>query len=51
MDHKTKYPDCTPKYKDFDGPRKYEIERKIVEELPQVPDKEKTRLLDGVEID
>jgi len=38
MDHKLKYPNCTPKYKDFDGARKYQVERQIIEELPNVPD-------------
>ena len=51
MDHKLKYPDCTPKYKDFNGARKYQIEWQIVEDLPNVPDREKTWLLDGVEVD
>lgn len=51
MDHKLKYPACAPKYKDFDGARKYQIERTIVEDIPHVPDREKTRLLEGVDMD
>ncbi len=51
MDHKLKYPECAPKYKDFDGARKYEFEKKIIEELPTVPDSEKVKLLDGIDLD
>jgi len=51
MDHKLKYPNCAPKYKDFDGAWKYQIEWTIVEDLPHVPDWEKTKLLEGVDVD
>lgn len=41
MDHKTRYPECTPKYKDFDNSRKYAIEKSIVDSVPTVPDGDK----------
>lgn len=51
MDHKLKYPECAPKYKDFGGGKKYEFEKKIVDDIPHVPDSEKTKMLEGVDID
>ena len=51
LDHKLKYPQCAPKYKDFGTEKKYQVEKAIVEDLPQVPDKVKRELLDGVELD
>ncbi|CAI2361752.1 unnamed protein product [Moneuplotes crassus] len=44
MDHKTRYPECQPKYKDFDYSKKYAVEKSIVDAIPTVPDGEKFKL-------
>jgi len=44
MDHKTRYPNCQPKYKDFDYSRRYAVEKSIVDSIPTVPDSEKLKL-------
>ena len=44
MDHKMRYPECVPKYKDFDYSRKYAVEKQIVDDIPTVPDREKLKL-------
>uniref|UniRef100_A0A7S3K8H0 Uncharacterized protein n=1 Tax=Euplotes crassus TaxID=5936 RepID=A0A7S3K8H0_EUPCR len=44
MDHKMRYPECQPKYKDFDYSKKYAVEKSIVDAIPTVPDGEKFKL-------
>lgn len=44
MDHKMRYPDCKPKYKDFDYSKRYAVEKSIVDAIPTVPDGEKFKL-------
>ncbi|CAI2361520.1 unnamed protein product [Moneuplotes crassus] len=44
MDHKMRYPECKPKYKDFDYSKKYAVEKSIVDSIPTVPDGEKFKL-------
>lgn len=46
-----RYPECAPKYKDFDFGRKFAKEQRIVSELPNVPDAQRHMMLDGVGLD
>lgn len=51
MDHKLRYPDCYPEYKDLGYSRKYALERKLLDEAPNVPDAERFKMLDGINVD
>lgn len=44
MDHKMRYPECKPKYKDFDYSRRYAVEKQILDEIPTVPDGDKFKM-------
>ena len=46
MDHKMRYPEWKPKYKDFDYSRRYAIEKSIVDSIPTVPDSDKFKIGD-----
>lgn len=46
MDHKMRYPECKPKYKDFDYSRRYAVEKSIVDSIPTVPDAERYKMND-----